>query len=269
MGAPTSPRLGNAPLVCSLDASGEIDPSVEELERHLSSGDHRTLRLSPGRWRRQHPAIDGAAELPADPVRAILRTVETGGHDIVVVRHSAAWPPRWIRRLIHESPCSILVQRTRPPAVVDVLAAVGLGDDAADHSRHIVEQAAAIADRLGGDTHLIHGWDQYDALATRGTATFTPAEETADVAASAEADRRRALDAFAAGVDHVDAGHAHLAHGPVAEVVEAAVDRHPYAMVVVGASSRTGIEGRLRVSTPVDILGLVQCSVLVVKPPTP
>lgn len=262
-------HLGADALVCRLDSVDPMEssqPSIDEVERHFEVHNHRTLRLAPGRWRRRHDRAGGDPTLPTDPVRAINQAVEDGGHDVVVVRQGSAWPPRWIRRLVLTCPCSILVQRSRPPDAVDVLAAVDIREEAGAGAVEVVNQARSIAGRLGGDTHLVHGWSPYDELGTRRVIAFTPAVPTTDAATMTRDARRLALDEFVSQVDGVDRDHAHLVQGPAADAVQSAADRHRFGLVVVGASRRTGIAGRCRVSTPIDVLGLVNASVLVVKP---
>jgi nucleotide-binding universal stress UspA family protein len=203
--------------------------------------------------------------LPNDPVRAIKHAVVEGGHDVVVVQ-DAGWPSRWIRRLVTSAPCTVLVQRPQPDEAVDVLAAVDLRDGAGEPGRVIADRAGEIAERLGGEAHLVHGWNPYDDLDQRRVVTFTPPLPIADAAAQTESARRRRLDDLVVELDGVIAGNAHLAQGAAADVVKSTAEQHRFGMVVVGASRRTGIDGRLRVSTPIDVLGMVTCSVLVVKP---
>lgn len=173
--------------------------------------------------------------------------------------------------LIRACPVSLLLTKpNRWASAPRVFAAVDPGhanDKPAVLDNRIMDCAALVAKRLGGDLHLLHVYlpAAITAAAASGgaPAAVTPSAEELAKEEEKQRDLLRALITEYRVVDE----NVHLKVGGPAEVLPRLAGALRADIVTMGAVSRSGLKRVFIGSTAEDVLEALPCDVLIVKPP--
>jgi universal stress protein E len=167
--------------------------------------------------------------------------------------------------------CPVPLLLTKPKSWADaprIVAAVDPGhanDKPVLLDRCILEEAAAVAQRLNGELHVLHVYLPMEIVAT---ATAVP--PVALVSPEALAGERQAkLKTISALVSDykVDVKHIHLEIGGPGAVLPRAAREINADIVAMGAISRSGVKRVFIGSTAEDVLEHLPCDALIVKTP--
>ena len=134
----------------------EADAAIESVDRHKMRG-----RLE--RWCDGTDRIDIEVDVQAgNAALTILGEVLTAGHDLVVVTTDEDRQDRAsIKRLLRKCPCPVWVIRPRRAHVQRVLVAVDPEPAEAELNSRLLELAAGMFDRYGGELHVVHAWELF------------------------------------------------------------------------------------------------------------
>jgi universal stress protein E len=172
--------------------------------------------------------------------------------------------------LIRTSPLPLyLVKPHAISATPKVLAAV---DPVHEHDKPaaldhlIVQQAEELADGLGGELHLFHGYDPMPAIAGAATTIATPISVPVDaITEEMETAHGKALKDLAATYEVPD-GRVHMHRGAARDMLPAVADELGADIVVMGAVARSALRRAFIGSTAEQTLDRLGCDVIVVKP---
>lgn len=129
----------------------------------------------------------------------------------------------------------------------------------------IVEAADDIAQRAGGDVHLLHTYNRLIGVGHEATFTFKPIKLPIDeLDQKQRAEHRRLLDALA-DKNNIRLDHVHQLPGSTREILPAYVRSKKFDLVVMGAIARWGIKRAILGSTAERVLDLLPCDVLIVR----
>ena len=228
-----------------------------------------TKRLDRWASKNRNGQIEIAVEMGSQALRIINRVINEG-HDLVVVttdedRHDQAT----IRRLLRKCPCPVWVIRPSRARIQRVLAAVNLDPDESELNRNILELAASMVERFGGELHLVHSWELYGEATMRSSAFLhTPPAELGALLDKEESSHAKALADLLKTTGLSDAPwQIHLLKGPAEDVVSRVIAKSRINLLVMGTIARTRIPGVLIGNTAEKVLDDVRCSVVAVKPP--
>jgi universal stress protein E len=213
----------------------------------------------------------------ADPLHAALsdRAQRTTAELVVKDTHQRSLAQRtfftntdW--QLIRTCPVPLLLTKPKPWAhVPKVFAAVDpthVNDKPAQLDNRIVDFAAFMSNRLGGELHLLHA---YLPMALVAAAVSSP--PLVDVISAndfaVEEDRRRELLKGLVSSYQVNPGNVHLEAGGPAEVMARVAETLQVDIIIMGAISRSGLKRIFIGSTAEDALQRLPCDALIVKPP--
>ena len=243
---------------------GEFFTDVQEADRRAM-----TKRLDRWASKNRNGQIEIAVEMGSQALRIINRVINEG-HDLVVVttdedRHDQAT----IRRLLRKCPCPVWVIRPSRARIQRVLAAVNLDPDESELNRNILELAASMVERFGGELHLVHSWELYGEATMRSSAFLhTPPAELGALLDKEESSHAKALADLLKTTGLSDAPwQIHLLKGPAEDVVSRVIAKSRINLLVMGTIARTRIPGVLIGNTAEKVLDDVRCSVVAVKPP--
>lgn len=201
------------------------------------------------------------------PALAIIQRVLSQGHDLVVVNDAGYPMSPLVKRLLRKCPCPVWViepTRNRTPRV---LAAVNPHPGEEELNRTILELAASMVDRYGGDLHVVHAWSLYSEEPEGTVFNFTPAITAEALRAETLAASQQALDELLASGTYADAPwNVHLVEGPAEHVIPELVREHGIDLLVMGTIARSGYKGIVIGNTAERVLDEVRCSVMAVKP---
>lgn len=250
------------------------EASAERLQNYIDSAD--------GRVDLDTRTLDGGGFVE------VIRTVQSGGHDLVV---KAAMEPGSGRRYLFSSfdmhllrKCPVPVWLVKPGGGGEryrrVLAPVDVDPDGAARTdpslnRRILETAAAQALADGAELHVAHAWQPAYEGVLRSRGVFSEEAEVQRYIESERQAHRSAFDRLAEdmrswiGGESCDWLHPvfHLRQGEAATVIPELADELDTDLVVMGTVGRTGIAGLLIGNTAETIIEGIACSVLAVKPP--
>ncbi|WP_306117569.1 MULTISPECIES: universal stress protein [unclassified Roseitalea] len=234
-------------------------------------------------------ALDLSARITARvgrPFYEIIRQVIDDGHDLVI---KTAEPidaaHRYLfastdQHLLRKCPCPVwLVMPESAGPVRHVLAAVDVDDSDADEpgtlsglNAEIVRSAAAIAALAGATLHLLHVWE---APAEDLVRRWSSDDEGAlSYVRDTLARHEKGLDVLAAQTARTFGDslprsriRRHLVRGNPRRAIPEQVRALGADILVMGTLTRTGVPGLIIGNTAEDILNVVECSVVTVKPP--
>jgi universal stress protein E len=173
--------------------------------------------------------------------------------------------------LIRACPVPLLLTKSNPWASAPrVCAAVDPGhanDKPAVLDNRIVDYAALLAKRLGGELHLLHVYMSMAivAAATAGSPPMAMTVSAEDLAR--EAEQRRALLQDLIAEYRVAPSNVHLEVGGPAAVLPRAAGELRADIVAMGAVSRSGLQRVFIGSTAEDVLERLPCDAFIVRPP--
>jgi len=133
--------------------------------------------------------------------------------------------------------------------------------DLTDVGDRAVAYGQDVAERHDCELHVVHAWQVPFELQME---TARMSEE--DAAAETEKVKQKAIEAIQKTLEGGRAGEIHVGKGTPSQVIREAVTHLGPDLLVMGTISRTGIAGLLLGSTAERMLGLVDCSILTVKP---
>ena len=202
------------------------------------------------------------------PALAIIQRVVSNGHDLVVVNDAGHPMSPLVKRLLRKCPCPVWVIKPSRTQTSSVLAAVNPHPDEAELNGIILELAASLAERYGGDLHVAHAWSLYAEEPDGTVFNFTPAISAEALRDETHAASKRALDELLATSTVADAPwKIHLIEGPAEHILPTLVREHGIDLLVMGTIARSGLQGVLIGNTAERVLDEVRCSVMAVKPP--
>ena len=208
----------------------------------------------------------------------ILRRVEEDPPDLLVkdthyhsaVRRALITNTDW--NLIRACPVPLLLVKPEgwpeSPRVLAALDPGHAGDKPAALDHDILDYAALLAERLGGELHAAHAFFPSALLAATGAMAGMPLVAGQSAAEIVEAERTRvgaALEAIVASHD-LPPRRVHLEQGAAAELLPRLAERLGAALLVMGAVSRSRLQELFVGSTAERVLDRLPCDVLVVKP---
>jgi universal stress protein E len=169
--------------------------------------------------------------------------------------------------------CPVPLLLTKPNAWASaptICAAVDPGhanDKPALLDNRIVDHAALLAQRLGGELHLLHVYlpAAIVAAATAGSPPMAMTVSAEELAREAQ-QKRASLQELAAEY-RVAPGNLHVEVGGPAAVLPRAAGELRADIVAMGAISRSGLKRVFIGSTAEDVLEQLPCDALIVKPP--
>ncbi len=211
--------------------------------------------------------------LPGNSVVEVLRRVDSGGHDLLMLAAKGrvgGWFGSMATHLLRKSAVPVWVLKPRPvPRYRRILAAVDR--DTIEWGREalnlkILELAASLAHADKSQLHLIHAYSLVGEVMLRNRLGMTEVE-IREIACEAERARREWLDWVLASVPTArDTAHRHLIRGSAQESIASFVKTREIDLIVMGTLGRSGVAGAVIGNTAERILNRVQCAVLAVKP---
>ena len=250
------------------------EASAERLQQYIDSAD--------GRVDLDTRTLDGVGFVE------VIRTVQSGGHDLVV---KAAMESGTRRRYLFSSfdmhllrKCPVPVWLVKQGAGGEryrrVLAPVDVDPDGAAKTdpslnRRILETAAAQALADGAELHVAHAWQPAYEGVLRSRGIFAEEDEVQRYIESERQAHRAAFDRLAGDMRSWIGGEIcdwlqpvfHLRQGQAGTVIPELAAELDAGLVVMGTVGRTGIAGLLIGNTAETIVEGIACSVLAVKPP--
>ena len=129
----------------------------------------------------------------------------------------------------------------------------------------IIDAAKDLADRAGGEVHLLHTYARLAGIGKEATRTFKPIKLPIDkLDEKTKEAHREKLDALAD--EHgIESEYVHQLPGSAREIVPMFCRTHGADIVVMGALARWGIKRAVIGSTTERLLDLLPCDVLVVR----
>lgn len=234
-------------------------------------------------WRKRIP-ISTKVQV-GTPFLEIVREVLRSGHDLVI---RTAEPQGWLGRvvgrddmhLLRKCPCPVWLMRCQTrKACGRILAAVDLGDVRVEAARalnrDIVELAGSLALSELAELHVIGVWDAVGEGTRRG-GLVSGSRETASVSlelarqqqAARLAELRRDMASLLGGeaMDYLKP-QTYLVKGLARSEIPALAKGMSADLIVMGATSRSGMKGLVMGNTAELVLERIACSVLAIKPP--
>lgn len=170
--------------------------------------------------------------------------------------------------LMRKCPCPVWIMKSGPEKRIQrILASVepGGSDKEKEHlSTTIMELATSLAKAESAELHIVHAWNLFgeSLLRRRGRATNEQVSEIlAEIRNRHEHHLNSFIKKFADGNEKV-----HLIKGEAATVIPEIAKKENIDLLVMGTVCRTGIQGFIIGNTAENVLNVIDCSVLTVKP---
>lgn len=212
--------------------------------------------------------------LTGSPIKALVREVTRGGHDLLAVGAASSGTVQCVgvsaTRLLREAPCPVLLvhpsRRRRRPRIlvaVDTGPWVSKGTDAL--TAKLINTAVWFAEMYEGELHVLHTWVPYgERMIIR--AGMTEAESRKFLAGMREEVREELDVTLAPFRAHIDPRRVHLMKGDPRVAIAAFATVHRIDLLVVGTVARSGVAGRIIGNTAEAVMNQLPCSMLVLKP---
>jgi len=262
-------RANGAKLtVVGIEEAPRTAAVVDEARRHLR-------RIVP--WIVQ----EGVREVETDvmegtPYVAIIRRALRDDHDLVIISADDGHAFRDLvaggtaRHLLQKCPCAVwVIKPHRPTSFSGVLAAVDPAVDAREEgglNAKILDLAVAFARSNAACLHTVHCWDVggADGEALRSELHIETKNEILDRHRS---QKRQAVEALLSRYARWQIEHeVHLPRGRPEFELAGLADRLSVDVVVMGTAGRGGLSRWLLGDFAEDMLGMVRCGILAVKP---
>ena len=206
-------------------------------------------------------------------VAEVLREVESGGHDLVMITaegKGSVWFGPFATHLLRRCPCPVWAMRPVPRRrYARILAAIDLDPDASGPSlcRRILEIASGLAKMDGSELHVAHVWGLAGEAILRRRAALSD-EELESVQEETREHHGRWLEVAVAPFQEEGLPvRRHLLRGRPGVKIPALIRKKHFDLLVMGTVGRSGLEGLLIGNTAERVLNEVECPVLAVKPP--
>jgi nucleotide-binding universal stress UspA family protein len=215
-----------------------------------------------------------ATLLSGSPIKALVREVVRGGHDLLAVGVASAGTVQCVgasaTRLLREVPCPVLLvapsrRRRRPRVLVAVDTDLWDSKGKRALTAKLVKTAVGFAEQHNGELHVLHAWVPYaERMIIRAGLTHVEAERfLASVREESRQDLMRALAPLSA---ELDGAKVHLVKGDPRVAIAEFATSHRIDLLVMGTVGRTGVAGRIIGNTAEAVLRQMPCSMLVLKP---
>ena len=247
------PRSWNLPALVRTQKQARIESSVA-LTRRLGASPRAVL-------------------LTGSPIKALVREVVRGGHDLLAVAASSGTVQcvgALATRLLREVPCPVLLvhpsrRRRRPRVLVAVDTGPWIAKDSSALTAKLIETAVWFTEKHEGELHVLHAWMPYgERMMIR--AGVADAEARHFLAGQREEVRQELERALAPFHAHIASSRVHLVKGDPRVVIAEFATSHHTDLLVVGTVGRSGVAGRIIGNTAEAVLNQLPCSMLVVKP---
>jgi nucleotide-binding universal stress UspA family protein len=211
-----------------------------------------------------------------EPFIEVIRRVLTDAHDLVIVGEPAIENSdsptlsSGVMHLVRKCPVPVWVMRPSQAHNLKVLALVD--PDPGDPVRNglnelVMELAASLARREGGELHIGHAWVLEGEAALRSSPYVRLPGSMVDVMVrSTEATSLDQVDELARRHVPESERSIHMIAGAPGTVLPRLADRLDIGVIVMGTVGRTGLRGLIMGNTAETILRSVRCSVLALKP---
>jgi universal stress protein E len=212
--------------------------------------------------------------LSGSPIKALVREVVRGGHDLLAVGAGSPGTVQCVEasatRLLRETPCPVLlVHPARHRRRHRVLVAVDSGPFATERTdaltAKLLQAAVWFAEKHGGELHVLHAWVPYgERMMLR--AGVTDAETRRFLAGQREEAHQDLARTLAPFGTRIAPARIHLVKGDPRVVIADFARSHRIDLLVMGTVARSGIAGRIIGNTAEAVLNQLPCSMLVIKP---
>ncbi len=249
-----------------------VSPSGIEERLVNQRGEQRDTLVAPAR----EAGLDVATEVFVGPhFVKIIQEVLRGGHDLVMKAAKSSGKPstRLLgatdMHLLRSCPCPVwIVKPEWRLKFRRILAAVDPappGDERNALNAHILELATSVAEMEKGELHIVHAWTLYARGLLREEGLSK--KDLKKLARKTEKKHTKWLDALVeAHVPEQVKTKVHLENRKAGDVIPDLATKKRVALIVMGTVGRTGIPGFFVGNTAEKVLGVVDTSVLAVKP---
>lgn len=173
-------------------------------------------------------------------------------------------------QLIRSCPCPLYLVKPlelrENPVIIAAVDPTHGHDKPAALDQIIIDNARYIADRCGGEVHLLHTYQRLAGIGHEATRTFKPIEIPVDeLDQKIRAEHRARLDELAAKNDFKKE-YVHQLPGRTRELLPTFARSRKADIVVMGALARWGWRRAILGSTAERVLDHLPCDVLIVRP---
>lgn len=204
----------------------------------------------------------------------IVMEVLRGNHDLVIspAKGKSSNRPGYYGKtalnLLRTCPCALwLVTHVDIPGFKNVLGCIDTSsDDSADADLNdkIFQQASQVSEFQDGQLSFIHCWNVWNEPLLKSRMEKDDFEELEKNLLNEET---RLLDEFLKKHNSsVSDDNVYMFKGEVAETIASFVRRKEIDLVVLGTVGRTGLSGFITGNSAERIMGLIECSILALKP---
>ena len=212
--------------------------------------------------------------LDGPPSEALVREVERGGYDLLIVT-----APRsgilsstlsTAARLVRECPCPVLLvrasRRRRSPLILVGVDAHGLRDSRDDAlTARLLESGLWLSQQVGGEVQVLYAWQSYGDGPMRWAGI--PAEAITRYHEVAQKHAHDELQNLVAPFsDRIAQSAVHIMMGDPRKVIPSFATDKQIDLLVIGTVGRSGIAGRIIGNTAEVLLARLPCSMLVIRP---
>ncbi len=205
----------------------------------------------------------------------IIRRVVSHHHDLIVTapdepRRLAFAGAATAMHLLRKSPVPVWVHSAAEVGAHGVAVAVGPFDPERRNlglNRTLMQLASSLAAQREEALHVISAWRlQGESMLRSSRSSFTDAEVT-EMLREARAEAQTEIDRLISSVEPIPVPvEVHLSKGDPGVTVADIVNQVKPNTLVMGTIARTGLSGMIIGNTAEQVLGLIQTSVIAVKP---
>lgn len=201
----------------------------------------------------------------------IIQRVLRDSHDLVI---KVDWREQGIAqlamRLVRKCPCPVWIMKKSVTDFRQVMGAIDVGADypeTAALNDKIVQLTHSLAQRERGEAHYLHVWRLPFEGALRGPRYHVSDQEIDEMKTDLCKERRQAMEQLLErnAID-CQPEQVCLREGFGVEVIKQAIAEFKVDVVVMGSVGRSGIPGLLIGNKAEQLLNVISCSVLTVKP---
>lgn len=203
----------------------------------------------------------------------IVKRIQRDGHDIVFCSPPAGEThglagSSLVMHLLRKSPVPVWVETPRgdpSPDVAVALGPFGTGDERLN--QRLVELAGSLAAVRQGTLHLIHAWRLEGETLLRRGRVRRPASQVDELVEAVHLEAAANMKHFSERAQPFGVPYeVHLERGRPGTVLPRTIANLRPGVLVLGTLARTGLQGMFMGNTAEQILGVVEASVLAVKP---
>lgn len=203
----------------------------------------------------------------------IIKRILRDGHDIVFCSPRAdgrrgLGGSSLVMHLLRKSPVPVWVETPRGDPSADVAVAVGpFTDEVKPLNERLIQLAGSLTAIRGGTLHLVHAWRLDGESMLRRGRIRQPAAHVDALVEAAFLEASANMKFLTGRVETYGVPYeVHIGKGLPGEIITASIAKIRPGVVVLGTLSRTGLSGMLIGNTAEQVLGVVESSVLAVKP---